>query len=76
MRIVVLDVGTLGDDLDLTPLSRAGEAVIHDFTSPEELAQRIVDAEVIVTNKHNARAQSLSELLPALNIALIKGVLY
>lgn len=59
MRIVVLDAGTLGDDLDLTPLSRAGEAVIHDFTSPEELAQRIVDAEVIVTNKHKLNGTNL-----------------
>ena len=52
MKIVVLDAGTLGDDLDLSPLSRVGEAVIYDFTALAQLPERIADAEVIVTNKH------------------------
>lgn len=59
MKIVVLDAGTLGDDLDLSPLYRAGEAVIHDFTTLEQLPQRIADAEVIVTNKHRLNGTNL-----------------
>lgn len=59
MKIVVLDAGTLGDDLDLSPLSRVGEAVIYDFTSLEELPGRIADAEVIVTNKHKLNGTNL-----------------
>lgn len=59
MKIVVLDAGTLGDDLDLTPLERVGEAVIYDFTSPEQLHERIGDAEVIVTNKHKLNGSNL-----------------
>lgn len=59
MKIVVLDAGTLGDDLDLSPLSRVGEAVVYDFTSPEELPGRIADAEVIVTNKHKLNGSNL-----------------
>lgn len=59
MKIVVLDAGTLGADLDLSPLSRVGEAVIYDFTSPEELPGRIAGAEVIVTNKHKLDGSNL-----------------
>lgn len=59
MKIVVLDAGTLGADLDLSPLSRVGEAVIYDFTSPEELPGRIAGAEVIVTNKHKLNGSNL-----------------
>ena len=59
MKIVVLDAGTLGDDLDLSPLSRVGEAVIYDFTSLAQLPERIADAEVIVTNKHKLNETNL-----------------
>lgn len=59
MKIVVLDAGTLGDDLDFSPLSRVGEAVIYDFTSLAQLPDRIADAEVIVTNKHKLNGTNI-----------------
>lgn len=59
MKIVVLDAGTLGSDLDLSPLRRVGEAEIYDFTSLQELPSRIADAEVIVTNKHKLNGTNL-----------------
>lgn len=59
MKIVVLDAGTLGDDLDLSPLRRAGEAEIYNVTRPDEQLRRIADAEVIVTNKHKLNETNL-----------------
>lgn len=51
MKIVVLDAATLGTDTDLTPLMQQGDVTVWDNTSPEEIVQRIADAEIIVSNK-------------------------
>ena len=51
MKIVVLDAATLGGDLDLSPLYELGEVLAYPGTSAEELSERIVDADVIVSNK-------------------------
>lgn len=51
MKIVVLDAATLGEDLDLSPLSRFGELVVYNNSTPEEIPARIADADVVVTNK-------------------------
>ena len=51
MRIVVLDAATLGADTDLSPLMQLGAVTVWKNTSPEEIAQRIEAAEVIVSNK-------------------------
>ncbi|NPA15766.1 MAG: D-2-hydroxyacid dehydrogenase [Deferribacteres bacterium] len=49
-KIVLLDAKTLGD-VDLSPLKRLGEVVIYPTTRYEETADRIKDAEVVITNK-------------------------
>ena len=51
MKIVVLDAATLGADTDLTPLMVLGTVTVWDNTAPEEIPQRIEEAEVIVANK-------------------------
>ncbi len=51
MKIVVLDADTLGSDMDFSPLNAAGEVVTYGTTSPEEVAKRIADADVVVLNK-------------------------
>lgn len=51
MKIAVLDAGTLGDDLSLSPLSEFGEVVIYRETPPELVAERIADADIAVLNK-------------------------
>lgn len=60
MKIVVLDALTLGPEIDFSPLKNAGDAVIFDLTAPEELAERIRDAEVIVTNKWKLNRDNLN----------------
>ena len=59
MKIILLDAKTLGDDIPLTVFSDIGEFVSYPKTEPEEISERIKDAEVIVTNKVKLRADTL-----------------
>lgn len=60
MKITVLDAGTLGADIDLTPLERLGELSVFESTPAELVAQRIGDAEVLVVNKVKLNGGNLS----------------
>ena len=52
MKIVVLDGYTLcPGDLDMGALRALGEVAFYDRTPQEEIAQRIGDAPVVLTNK-------------------------
>lgn len=51
MKIVFLDVKTIGEDIDLSEFQRFGEVVMYDFTTQEEMPERVQDADVIVLNK-------------------------
>jgi glycerate dehydrogenase len=51
MKIVFLDRKTIGEDIDLSGFERFGEVVIYDYSSPEEVPERVVDADVIILNK-------------------------
>ena len=61
MRIVVLDAGTLGEDLSLEPLEALGEVTVYQSTAPEEVAAHIGDAAVVVLNKNRLGAQNLCD---------------
>ena len=51
MKIAVLDKKALGDDLSLAPLEAFGSVAVYDTTSPEEVAERIADADILLINK-------------------------
>ncbi len=51
MKITVLDKSTLGADIDLSPIYALGEVDEYETTSPEYVAERIVDSEVVIINK-------------------------
>ena len=51
MEIVILDAATLGADTDLSPLKSLGNVTVWDNTAPEQIAQRIECADVVVSNK-------------------------
>lgn len=59
MKITVLDASTLGSDLDLSPLSALGTVKSFPLTSSDEIAQRISDTDVIVTNKVKLNREKL-----------------
>ncbi|MBN1250774.1 MAG: D-2-hydroxyacid dehydrogenase [Bacteroidales bacterium] len=51
MKIVFLDALTIGADLDFKLLEKEGELIIYQTSLKEDLAERIKDAEIIITNK-------------------------
>lgn len=68
MKIVVLDAATLGEDLDLSPLSELGETIVYDATPHELTAERVADCDVVILNKIKLNAGNLSS---AKNLKLI-----
>lgn len=51
MRIVILDAKTLGDGVNFDAISSTGELTLHSLTAPDQIAERIADAEVVIVNK-------------------------
>ncbi len=61
MRSVILDAASLGEDVDLGPvLSLPGPWECHEATPAAEVAPRIRDAEVVLSNKVPLAADSLA----------------
>lgn len=60
MKIVFLDVKTIGDDIDLSGYDALGEVVKYDFSTSEEVPSRVTDADVIVLNKVQVNEQTIS----------------
>ena len=50
-KIVVLDAGTLGDDLSLAPLEAEGEVTVYRLSPPETIRERIAGADAVILNK-------------------------
>ena len=51
MKLVFLDVKSIGEDIDLSGFDELGEVVKYDFTTEEEASQRTKDADVVIINK-------------------------
>lgn len=59
MKIVFLDVKTIGEDIDLSGFDRFGEVVKYDFSTSVEVPERIVDADVIILNKVQVNKETI-----------------
>lgn len=68
MKIVFLDVKTIGEDIDLSEYDALGEIVKYDFSSSQEIPERVKDADVIITNKCQMNEETL---FSAQNLKLI-----
>lgn len=68
MKIVLLDYGSLGEGIDLTPFCGLGEFSAYEKTDYDQLAERIRDANVVITNKMKLNRGNLAE---AENLQLI-----
>ena len=51
MEIVFLEKGSLGSDIDLGYFSELGHVTFYEVTKPEQVPERIKDADVIIVNK-------------------------
>ena len=59
MKIVFLDAKSVGEDIDLSKYSELGEFVTYDFSTQEQIPERIADADVLITNKCLINEQSI-----------------
>ena len=50
-KICFLDAATVGEDISFDALKGLGEVVLYDYTSPEEVFERVADCDVVITNK-------------------------
>ncbi len=57
MNIVFLDLGTVGHDLPLPDFASLGEVTVHESTAPHEVADRIKNADIVLTNKVTLTAE-------------------
>ena len=60
MKIVVLDKATLGEDIDLSPIGALGELTAYENTPPEQVAERIAEADVVIQNKVRLGKENLA----------------
>ena len=60
-KIVVLDAGTLGDDLSLAPLNEMGEVMVYRVSPPETVRERITGADAVILNKVKIGEDQLPE---------------
>lgn len=58
MKIVFLDKKTLGEDINLSGFDRFGEVVMYDFTAPDEMPERVRDADILILNKAQINEQT------------------
>ncbi|MBY3473689.1 D-2-hydroxyacid dehydrogenase [Rhizobium laguerreae] len=68
LRIVLLDRKTLPDDIHFRPFSFAHELIQFDQTAPDEVSERIKDADIVITNKAPVRGSAIAS---APNLKLI-----
>ena len=59
MKIVFLDIKSIGEDLDLSGFEALGEVVKYSFSTPAEIAERTKDADIIILNKPTINEESI-----------------
>lgn len=68
MKIVILEQESLGNDIDLTCFEDFGEVTYYQNTLPEQVAERIKEAEIVIANKAPLQESTLAD---AKNLKLI-----
>lgn len=61
LKVAFLDRATIPSQIHLKPLSFEHQWVEYDFTSPEQVSERIEDADVVITNKVVLNADNLAQ---------------
>ena len=51
MKIVFLDAKSVGEDINLSNFQSLGEFVTYDFSTAQQIPERVQDADIIITNK-------------------------
>lgn len=70
MKIVLLERAAVGMDVDISMLKDLGEVVSYDSTLPEEVPERVKDADVVVINRLAMNGESLGNAKRLRQIAI------
>lgn len=62
MKIVALELMSIGDDVDISKFEQFGEFIRYEFTTKEQIVERAKDADVIIVNKLPINESTISEL--------------
>ncbi len=68
MKIVFLDVKTIGEDMDLSRFDALGEVVKYPFSTSADVPERALDADVLIVNKVQINEQTIGR---AQNLKLV-----
>ncbi len=68
MKIVFLDVKTIGEDIDLSGFNKLGEIIKYPFSTPADVPERTLDADVLIVNKVQINEQTIGQ---AKNLKLV-----
>ncbi len=61
MKLVFLDTATVGNDIDYERFNVFGEVITYGLTAPEEVPERLRDADICITNKVPMNESTLKE---------------
>ncbi|MGR3803064.1 D-2-hydroxyacid dehydrogenase [Marinibacterium profundimaris] len=75
MRIVFLDRGSIGPSVELHRPSFEHDWVVYDQTAPDQVAERLADADIAISNKVPIRRDSI-EKCPKLKMIAIPATGY
>ncbi len=70
MNIAILDLDSIGTDLDLSPITSLGACRCYSATRPEELTERLQGIEAVVLNKIKM-TRGVLEQAPALKLICV-----
>lgn len=68
MKLVFLDRKTIGDDIDFSQFESFGDVTYYNYSTPEEVPERIKDADIVITNKVPIRPDTVGQ---ATNLKLV-----
>lgn len=60
MKIVFLDVKSIGDDWDIEEFRKLGEVVLYPYSREEEIPRRVSDADIVIVNKVQMNEKTLA----------------
>lgn len=60
LNLCILDADTLGSDVDLSIFEQFGNLTVYPQTSPDEVIERIMEQDIIITNKVILNEKNLS----------------
>lgn len=59
MKLVFLDRKTIGDDIDFSQFEKFGDVTYYNYSTPEEIPERVKDADIVITNKVPIRPDTI-----------------